>query len=754
MHQKTSNTLGGNAIRGAIHRSKKPKLVKIHHHHRKPYRKRHLASLGVFILMALFFAIFIFTYQLQVSRSISGSKVAISSIFGNQTSEQNTIQSSLGFSLNYNTRQYYAGAVDAATGDIFVGDELSTIRPYEIIKISSQWSTGDNQSPSLDITYGRQYSTTDLLVIETSYVNQALNISAGTLKQVNSSVIYLDGHKFIKTSWQFTSNNPVVSKITTNYTTFVGIANNMVMTIKLNEGLSIDTSQAETIIQSIKFFTNSPVVLHLPQDLNSNKPNSLNLLDKFMFSRIAKATADQPANSAAEQISASYSPAIVKIYNFFCMDIYIEGTVYLTDMCNAVAGSGFVVSKDGYIATNGHVAQMSAKDLVIYHAFTKYVSGDQQPLIDLITLSGLTEKEMLGATTKSEAAAIIIDKLYQISDSTIIAKNDITNLLVGLSDRALNIEEVQKLTLQRKSYVQQKSIRQAKMIGYDYRMIDGIEKFNFSDVAILKIDNDNLPVVKLGSLSNLNQGSDLTILGFPGAATNNGLVESKQSKVSLTSGKVSSIKGSKGSEKKLIETDATIGHGNSGGPVFDNQAQVVGIATYTVDYSGEGGGVFNYIRDIRDLTDLATKKSITFNTKSLTQTEWEKALDLFNRARYSKSVGHFQKVKDLYPMHPTVNDFIATAQQKIDSGQDIKDLPTIWIIAGGLIITLGMAGSVYLIIRHKKAHELYKGEVMTGNMVPINKNMPPQYVSFNTPPVIQAPTAGQTNRTSLLPPTS
>ena len=54
---------------------------------------------------------------------------------------------------------------------------------------------------------------------------------------------------------------------------------------------------------------------------------------------------------------------------------------------------------------------------------------------------------------------------------------------------------------------------------------------------------------------------------------------------SITTGRVSGFKQNIGGQR-VIQTDATIIQGNSGGPVFDDRGQVIGAATFT-SFQGE-----------------------------------------------------------------------------------------------------------------------------------------------------------------------
>lgn len=110
----------------------------------------------------------------------------------------------------------------------------------------------------------------------------------------------------------------------------------------------------------------------------------------------------------------------------------------------------------------------------------------------------------------------------------------------------------------------------AKLIGYD----------ESNDVAVLKIDaNDLIPVV-FGSSNTLCVGDYVVAIGNPlGELT-----------FSLTSGAISALDRpvtfSTGTTMNLIQTDCAINSGNSGGALFNLYGEVIGITN--AKYSGSG----------------------------------------------------------------------------------------------------------------------------------------------------------------------
>jgi serine protease Do len=108
----------------------------------------------------------------------------------------------------------------------------------------------------------------------------------------------------------------------------------------------------------------------------------------------------------------------------------------------------------------------------------------------------------------------------------------------------------------------------AKVIGADKR----------TDVALIKIDAANLPVVRMGDPSLLKVGEWVLAIGSPFGFDN-----------SVTAGIVSAKGRSLPQENfvPFIQTDVAINPGNSGGPLFNMKGEVVGINSQI--YSRSGG---------------------------------------------------------------------------------------------------------------------------------------------------------------------
>lgn len=113
----------------------------------------------------------------------------------------------------------------------------------------------------------------------------------------------------------------------------------------------------------------------------------------------------------------------------------------------------------------------------------------------------------------------------------------------------------------------------AKLIGRDQA----------SDLALLKIDGVNLPFVKFGDSTKTRVGDWIVAIGNPFGIGS-----------TVTAGIVSALHrstGQGGAYDRFIQTDAAINQGNSGGPMFDLNGNVIGINSQIFSQSGGNIGI-------------------------------------------------------------------------------------------------------------------------------------------------------------------
>src|SRR5260221_5875512 len=105
-----------------------------------------------------------------------------------------------------------------------------------------------------------------------------------------------------------------------------------------------------------------------------------------------------------------------------------------------------------------------------------------------------------------------------------------------------------------------------------------------SDLAVLKIDATNLPVLALGNSDNVRVGDVCLAVGNPlgiGQTVTAGIISAKGRATGL----------SDGSFEDFLQTDASINQGNSGGALVNTHSELIGINSQILSPSGGNIGI-------------------------------------------------------------------------------------------------------------------------------------------------------------------
>ncbi|MBE7044311.1 MAG: PDZ domain-containing protein [Ruminococcaceae bacterium] len=121
---------------------------------------------------------------------------------------------------------------------------------------------------------------------------------------------------------------------------------------------------------------------------------------------------------------------------------------------------------------------------------------------------------------------------------------------------------------------------------------------NKTDIAVLKIDAQNLTPAVLGDSSALTLGEGVIAIGSP---------LGKQMKNTVTQGIISGINPGvelkNGTTVNLLQTDATLNSANAGGALFNQAGQVIGIVSANISSSTDGIGFAIPVNDIKPVLE-------------------------------------------------------------------------------------------------------------------------------------------------------
>jgi len=130
------------------------------------------------------------------------------------------------------------------------------------------------------------------------------------------------------------------------------------------------------------------------------------------------------------------------------------------------------------------------------------------------------------------------------------------------------------------------------------------------DIAIIKIDANNLPTVELGNSDNLEIGQTVIAIG-------NALGQFKNTvSAGIVSGLLRTITASGGGIteqlEEVVQTDAAINRGNSGGPLVNLYGEVIGMNTAMATEAENIGFAIPINKVKRDIIDIETKGKIVY----------------------------------------------------------------------------------------------------------------------------------------------
>lgn len=109
-------------------------------------------------------------------------------------------------------------------------------------------------------------------------------------------------------------------------------------------------------------------------------------------------------------------------------------------------------------------------------------------------------------------------------------------------------------------------------------------------------------------------GSKVFTIGFPAVAdTVESISAYSGEDATVMGGNISRLSAEKGTGRKIIQTNATIQGGNSGGPLVDDKGNVIGVNTFSlVDENGVKVEGFNYAVSIEELLPLLNRNNVPY----------------------------------------------------------------------------------------------------------------------------------------------
>ena len=382
---------------------------------------------------------------------------------------------------------------------------------------------------------------------------------------------------------------------------------------------------------------------------------------------------------------------------------FSTGNAYTEQMSPAAVGTGFIVTPDGYLVTNAHVVNTDEEELYLSFAMSS-LEGYATQAADQMT-----------AELRREG--------YEVSQEE---WDGLANAFYRLLTQSMSIDNLQTTYQCFIGNVTPGSDVSTKGMRLDLRKMG--EPIPGKDVAILKMEGSDFPTVTLGDDTTLKTGDRVYAMGYPAVATLSETLNVAQAiqEPTLTQGIISARKEMSGGWS-ILQTDAAIHGGNSGGPLFNEAGEVVGINTFGMIDSSSGAQVagMNFAIPISIALQYLNELNITPSESRFTA-NFKQALSDYNGGNYPAALELLRGINETNPGFPVVQELLAEAREMADanpaaaealadqegdspaaaSGNEkasASGLPPVVMYGGGAALVVIVLLLVLLLARKKKA---------------------------------------------------
>jgi serine protease Do len=172
------------------------------------------------------------------------------------------------------------------------------------------------------------------------------------------------------------------------------------------------------------------------------------------------------------------------------------------------------------------------------------------------------------------------------------------------------------------------------------------------DVAILKVNANNLPTIPLAAdIRRVHLGQQIAVVGYPGVVVwHDFLSPTSRAEPTVTYGRISSFK-TDINERRILQTDAAISWGNSGGPAFNTSGEAVGVATF-ISATLEGDQAiqgFNFLLPVDTIQQAAREASVIPTTESAFNSAWDGALAAYTQGQFRQALAQIEAADAVVP---------------------------------------------------------------------------------------------------------
>lgn len=339
------------------------------------------------------------------------------------------------------------------------------------------------------------------------------------------------------------------------------------------------------------------------------------------------------ATNPEAKAAAIVNPAVVYIGidAQYYLDTGNSGAGYIGPYELQGSCTGVNVSSDGYIETAGHCVDVSAGS----------------DLWNSAIQNGLQSEVNAETITTDEANQLLEEalSLWKVEGATAGRPAQLT-ITVGVP---LGVSGQQGST------------------GKTARIVEA-KSFDDGDIALIKTETTNAPIVQLGSDSAVDIGTPVLAVGYPGAE--DGIVDPTLSPT-FKDGQINAKTTRAGLRVPVYEMSADLSPGMSGGPTVSLDGKLVGINSF-VSAAKES---FGFISPVSLVQEQLSRNNVK-NVLTPVDTNYRTGLNSYFSGDYQAAVTAFDKVLGIAPGHFYAQQYKQKASEKLANAPATTAAPT------------------------------------------------------------------------------
>ena len=313
--------------------------------------------------------------------------------------------------------------------------------------------------------------------------------------------------------------------------------------------------------------------------------------------------------------------------------------------------------------------------------------------------------------SEEEMANLTYSYLLEMYNKSYVSISNLSRDIYIQNNATFEIDEKTATLKNKEKHIKANLIKSNKISStYESQISQDTNLADTADIAVIQtVDTLNLPSIPIEK--NISVGKKVYVIGYPGLVDNSELVSSTQVLSStVTEGSVSAIKPNSNNTFELIQIDAAVQNGNSGGPIVNEDGCAVGIATYKLS---SDSGNYNFGISAKELLSFLETASIQPQSNSMRES-LENSLSDMSASHYKRAYDNLQAMLISQPaLTTTIQPLIDLCSSKIAAGEDKTSIidfnsQTTKILTLVILVVLLIVAVVLLFINLKKISDKQK----------------------------------------------